>query len=776
MKAMSPWRAGARLLLLVISACLLLWLCPRLAGAETLQAPIGAKAISLGSTRVACGAPGGGWLFDDKTQSLLPPTNPAAIGSMVELRVAASLAACGASQATIKLVATGPWPTIDPSSIVFVPDQASLEARGRGLSGVGVAWRSSSASGLDVCQNPKLEPSAEHCIWTVGHNMSALPGAGLVWVPPGGRTGPDVVSFDARGRQTPADAFVLSPARVNLASLLPPDAAIDLSTRRGEVPIAHPESIAAVDCGEVRCELSRDKLIVRALSSNVNSFDVKFKLLPGVFVAKGLGFETTPVARLAVLHCPMSVASGQPLRGVENVRVVIRLEGRCAAELPSLLFFSGGIPLDVLSTQSDATGAEALLRVGVTDALSLSVTAVHKDAPGVTVAVARVDSAPIPPVSETLEIEGHPNLSFIPNNRPAVVHARGLPGHARLVPLSVPGVYTVLASGSDFTITGDPNASGQANLRFGYRDTSLSGDFANADLAVLSSPIQRSIHEANITAPFGASAMGPKPLAELVCGPGPAGSVRVMPGAPAHLPFDLRDSCRVIFHRERLTRELGTQKLTLDVEVVDADGASRGDARVSSSIVLRPGSEPLFAWIQGIKRPFDRVIVRLSHSADEAHYVNALEIQTGVPEVKWAAVLGTGRARLYATTAIPTGLYRFGDARHSGVLTLNFGILSRLTWLDADGHEGFLGLEAGIMAIGLSNDTGDTGKSLTQVGAVCGLGISVPIANRAAPTQASINLHGWFEERISSTGADPGQRAAFIFGPSISIGNVGTNL
>ncbi len=111
------------------------------------------------------------------------------------------------------------------------------------------------------------------------------------------------------------------------------------------------------------------------------------------------------------------------------------------------------------------------------------------------------------------------------------------------------------------------------------------------------------------------------------------------------------------------------------------------------------------------------------------------------------------------------------------MLTLSFGVLSRLTWLDTDGHEGFLRLEAGIMAIGLAkDDTGDTGQSLTQVGAVCGLGISVPIANRASPTQASINLHGWLEESISASGTDPGRRDAFIFGPSISIGNVGTNL
>jgi hypothetical protein len=606
--------------------------------------------------------------------------------------------------------------------------------------------------------------------------MSANPGAGLVWVPPGGRMGADVVTFDAEGKQAPPETFFLLPARVNLSSLLPADASIDLSTGSGEVPIAHAESIAAVDCGDVRCDVSRDKLAVRALSSNVNAVDVKFKLLPGVFVAKGVGFDAMPTARLAVVHCPMSVASGAPLREVENARVVVRIEGRCASELPSLHFFIGSAPADVLSTQADSTGAEALLRVGATEASTLSITAVHSDSPGVAVAVARVDTAPAPVVSVTLEIEGHPNLSFIPNNRQALVHPQILPGHAHLVPLAVPGVYSVGQRGMDFTVTGDKNASGQAALRFGYRDDSLSGDFANADLAVLTSPIQRSIHEANVTAPFGRSAMGPRPLAELVCGAGLLGSIRVMPGVPAHLPFDLRDSCRVIFHRERLSREFGTQKLSLDIEVVDADGASRGDAHVSSAIVLRPGPEPLFAWIQGVKQPFDRVIVRLSHAADEAHYVNALEIQTGVPEVKWAAVLGTGHARLYATTAIPTGLYRFGDARHSGVLTLNFGVLSRLTWLDSDGHEGFLGLEAGIMAIGLANATGDTGQSLTQVGAVCGLGISVPIANRASPTQASINLHGWFEESISNSGTDPGRREAFIFGPSISIGNVGTNL
>jgi hypothetical protein len=60
------------------------------------------------------------------------------------------------------------------------------------------------------------------------------------------------------------------------------------------------------------------------------------------------------------------------------------------------------------------------------------------------------------------------------------------------------------------------------------------------------------------------------------------------------------------------------------------------------------------------------------------------------------------------------------------------------------------------------------------VGAVLGLGVAVPIANRSTVTQASINLHAWLEADI--TGSSDSSRYAFIFGPSISIGNVGTNL
>jgi len=185
---------------------------------------------------------------------------------------------------------------------------------------------------------------------------------------------------------------------------------------------------------------------------------------------------------------------------------------------------------------------------------------------------------------------------------------------------------------------------------------------------------------------------------------------------------------------------------------------------------VRPGKEPKIAWVKGVAAQYDRVIIRLTHEADEQHYLGGEALLNNAPSVQWPILFGTGRLRIYATTAIPTGLYRFGGKEGSGPLALNFGVLSRLTWLDRDGKEGLLGLEAGMMAFGLTGTPSTTGESLTQVGAVVGAGLSIPIANASQATQASINLHGWFEQALAGGAGTP---RAFIFGPSISIGNIG---
>ncbi|HEY3594741.1 MAG TPA: hypothetical protein VGL13_12735, partial [Polyangiaceae bacterium] len=626
--------------------------------------------------------------------------------------------------------------------------------------------------------DPDLEPNAEHCSWAVAHGLSAAPTDGVLsWLPAGGHAGSDVRSFDAAGRSVPPDAFVLTPARILLDSLVPADSTIDLSTGRGEVPVSHAEAVASVDCGAVRCELAGSRLLVKGLSTGVNAIDVKFKLAPHVFLQKKDGVDTQPIVHLTVLHCHMSIISGAPLRGNETIKAIVRLEGRCSREVGSLHFLANNAPADVLETEPSDNATEVLLRVGSIDTPALTVAATRTDDPAVTIAVARADTQPSPSIRTALELPGHPNTNFIPNNRGITVHFPTLEGGAKLVVLPVEGVYSVRQEGNVTIVQGDPNAAGLAALRFGFRQPSLRAPWNQTDLATLVDPLQRSIHEANLPAPIGPSSFSAEPLIELICANEEHVLTRIMPGETAHLPFDVRDSCRMVFHRERLSPEYGTQKLNLDIEVVNSDGNARAEGHVSQTIVLRSGEEPRYAWIHGVQAPFDRIIIRLSQAADEAHYVGGLDIPTGAPDVKWTAVLGTGHARLYATSAIPTGLYRFGDAAHSGVLSLNFGIVSRLTWLDREGHEGFLGLEFGVMAIGLTDDKSPaSGQSLTQIGVIGGLGISVPIANRSTPTEAAVNLHAWVEEDVSRhSGPDSGSRFALIFGPSISIGNVGTS-
>jgi hypothetical protein len=102
---------------------------------------------------------------------------------------------------------------------------------------------------------------------------------------------------------------------------------------------------------------------------------------------------------------------------------------------------------------------------------------------------------------------------------------------------------------------------------------------------------------------------------------------------------------------------------------------------------------------------------------DEAHDIGGAEVNVNLPSAQWLVVVGEGHLRFYATAAIPTGLFRI--TAPSDVLTLNFGALSRLTWLDHEGHEGLLGLEFGAMGIGLAATPGFP-RTLAVLGGLAG--------------------------------------------------------
>lgn len=737
--------------------------------AQTLQAPVGGAAIPVGPGLVACAA-AGGWVLEAGGTQLRPPSAEAAAGSSVVVRAATSFSACASSKQPLTLVATGRFPVLEPASVTLYVDEARVEAHGRNLKGAQLRWLGPGHAGTDACPEPKTDAAGQSCAWVVGRDLSADPAADVLRVLPAfARIGEGQRLFDAQGQAVPLDGVPLSAARVVIGRLLTSDSAVDLSMGRGELPLVHPEAVAGVDCGVLDCAFVAKRLSITS-TTPATTAEVRFRLLPRVLFQRKGGTEATPSFKLPVLHCAMTLVSGEPVRKNEAAKIVVRLDPHCLASRDLYRFSVGGAALRVLGDADTEAGLYVMLELGAYAQDELELTARRSDTDAVVAALTTPTRA-LGAVRASLGLPDAPRIDFVPTNRPAFVNVSSLASGERWELVTLANVYTAGHDAQRATIVGDPDAEGFAQLQFALRSTALPAALGEVDLAVAVDPLQRKIREANVPVPLGPSMAGGRPLVEFKCGPS-GKTLALHPGDPINVPFAWRDSCRVTVHRERLRRENGRQRISLSVDVYSADGVARSEGHVKDTLEIGPGAEPRQIWIQGVTTAFDRVVVRVAHANDDNHYVAGSELYASGPAVQWSVVLGTGHARIYATSAIPAGLYRFGDKDHSGLLSLNFGLISRLTWLTNDGKEGLLGLEGGVMVIGLASSTSTTGRSLTEVGVPVGLGLSIPIANRLSLAEASINLHGWVEFPISRQDHTP----AFIFGPSISIGNIGANL
>jgi hypothetical protein len=715
--------------------------------AQALEAPVGGAAIPL-----------------------RPPSAEAAAGTSAAVRVAPSFGACLQSKRQLTLLATGPFPVFESTSITLFADEARVEARGRNLKGAQLRWLGPGHSGIDACPEPKTDAAGQSCAWVVGRDLSADPSADtLRALPAFAVVGEGHRLFDARGQAVPPDGVPVAPARIVLGRLLASDSAIDLSMGRSELILTHPEAVAGADCGALDCSFVAKRLLVTS-TAPVSSAEVRVRLAPRVFLQRKGQLEALPSFKLQVLRCAMALVSGEPVRRNDAAKIVVRLERRCLAARELYRFSVGDAPLRVLGEADSEDSLFVVLELGSYAGEQLELTARRSDTDAVVAALA-TPTRSLPHVRASLGLPDAPRIDFVPTNRPASVNVSGLVQGERWELVSLPNVYTAGHDHQHQTVVGDPDAEGFAQLQFALKSAAVPAALGEVALAVALDPLQRKIREANVPVPLGPSMAGGKPLVEFKCGPS-GKSVALHPGDPVNLPFAWRDSCRVTVHRQRLRAENGRQRIMLTVDVYSADGVARSEGHLKDTLEIGPGPEPRQIWIQGVTTAFDRVVVRVAHANDDHHYVAGSELYASGPAVQWSVVLGTGHARVYATSAIPAGLYRFGDRDHSGVLSLNFGIISRLTWLTSEGKEGLLGLEGGVMVIGLASSTSTTGRSLSEVGVPVGLGLSIPIANRLSLAEASINLHGWVEFPISREDHTP----AFIFGPSISIGNIGANL
>jgi hypothetical protein len=729
---------------------------------------------------VVCGPLAGGWTIEggDRRFVVPPPINTPNLARTLDVKVADSVAGCGTSKQTLTLVALGASPELDTAGITLWPDDGRLELRGQRLKGMVVAWSvpgDDKKRGSDACLDAQ-GTKAQTCTIPLSPGLPA--DVQLVWLPPNARVGDDVTTFDAFGNRVDPEALRVRPTRVILSKPLVQTTVIDAVALPARVVLTHPEVVASVDCGTASCELVDKAVSVRAVPDLQQAVTLKLRLAPRVFGSRGDALDAVVTTTIPLLSCPMTVIAGTVVRDVDDTSAVVRLDPSCGRDPNHLRWSGGGGPAEVKKVVKATDGVYVWLRVDRVTSERITITASRPDLENTIVALATDKTIALPQAGLALELPGHGKIDFVPTNRPAVVAVAGANEYGRLVPVAIDGAYTVTTENGVTSIRAAASAEGFVALRLAYRVPTLPGELAAADLAISTERVQRAMREAAVPAPIGASvyAGGDAALVEVVCG-----DHRLEAGKLYRIPFDARSSCRVVLHQERLTPGDGGQEVTLEIEVTKADGTPRPEAKVSEHMVLRAGGTSRLVPIKSGLAEFDKIEVRVAHVIDESRYVvsSAAPAKPGVLAAQWSAIVDGGRFRLYATATIPAGLYRVNQP--SGQLTLNFGVLSRLTTLDRQGKEGLLGLELGVMGLGLAPQRTNIEFPAT-LAIVSGLGIRVPLGQGA-----TLGIQGWFayefrDGPIYMLNPDGSRNEvsagswSFIFGPSISFGNVGLNL
>lgn len=739
---------------------------------KTLAMPIGGQEIVLGENRVFCPASENiqGWEFvNRRSVRALPNALPAMTTTVT---VAATTNQCKDSQESVRLLAIAKEaPYVDASSVIIEVDNGRLILSGKHLAQSVMAWRFDNRMGEDVCVKPDIENGVERCAYSIPKDIPADPSRLQFWILPEGVRDTFLISiFDARGNPQNLNSFQLRSFSLVIRPPIVPDTVVDVFSGIAQGAIRHGEAILNVDCLGARCDVEGTNLVVRAAQGSDDTLEARFRLRPHVFVEGKTGRENVYEASVPLQRCSLSIVSASPLRGIGNQSLVVKLAKQCS-DAQSLSFSTMNDAARLESTQIVAGETYAVLNVPRVEREELVIVARRKSSL-VASAKTRTRTAT---VSARLEIEDQGTIDFIPTNRSARIKVLTTNATGVFVPLPVQGAYTIEheAGGAD-AIKGADEAAGAVALRFAYRDPRLPAGLRETTLATIDEPVIRLLKIANIPVPLTQQA-SKKPLVELYCGDGHGRIHAITAGSPAYIEYRARDTCRLIFHRERLSPLDGSQSLWLSVRVVSVSGEARGDATLNRRLLLRAARQPLYAFISGVDAPFDRILIQVSHADIETHYGARSEETLSAPELQWSVVAGRDRFRLYGTTALPSGLYRLSDESSSGVLAFNAGVLFRLLPLSRDGRELPFAAEAGLMWMGLAGGNASS-SARGEIAIVAGLGLSVPIASVASASQTSVGLHAWFEYEVSRTlSGRPGSPYAFVFGPSISVGDLGFN-
>jgi hypothetical protein len=743
--------------------------------AETLQVPEGGKAIPIGRNRVLCSVLPDGWTASGDRQSVRPPNAASLSNRTAEVEVAAAPTGCASAKTALTLIAIANPPDIDPASVTFFADEGRMELKGTNLDQSQIVWQVAKHHGQEACLAPTPTGKLQQCSIPLDRKLPL--DTAFRWLPAYAKDGPDVTTFDIQGQRLDVAALKLRPARTVVGQIFTATDSLDVSQGFGVLPLAHPEAVSSVDCGQARCELGEGGIVVRSVPAQATQIAVSVRLAPRFSMARNDRMESSATGSFALLRCPLAVLSGPPLRDADESRIVIKVAERCRTNA-RLRWSVGAEPAEAIRDLRTSDGDFILLRTQQLAGGSVTISAARADSVAGVVGSVTTQTIPAPRPQSTLELPGHGPINFIPTNRDAVWSLGGVP-HAVLIPLDLPGAYTLRSDKGRTLVRGERDSGGFVSLRYAYRRRDLPKGFDDVNLAVLTETVQRPLHEASVPVVFDNAASKKQPIAEFLCADAQGNSHPLTPGKPASIPYSARATCRVVIHQERVSPEDGQQQVVLEIEVTKASGGKRSEASVNEHMVLRPGGEQRIFFLKGVTEQFDQIEVRLSHVADETRYVMDTSGKQTPPSAQWSATIEGGHVRLYVSLNVPAGLYRINEPAAS--MTLNFGVLGRLTWLNRNGKEGLLGLETGVLGASLiPQQYNNTLPFPPTLATLLGIGLRVEIGQGAA---VGVHLWGAYEFRNSyeytpSSGGSPRNAThwSLLFGPSISIGNIGTNL
>lgn len=673
----------------------------------------------------------------------------------------------------LHLVGVGLFPSKRTGAEVDV-DRDRLALVGPRLSGLVVWWRRreggwsgaacqalAGAAGRERCEVSLAEETVRGALRDDDLTVLALPAGSPL--PEAVPTGLEL--WSARGATAPAAAFSVPLGHWVLDA--PPVHPVAIDGWRGEatVPIHWPGAVASVSCPPERCALAAEGALLQVSTPTEGaSLRIQLALRPDVALRTPMGLAATATIELPVARCQLRPLLPALLGGLDDHRLPLALEASCPRELGGLAVETVP-PTDASVAQLSADGRRLDLSIGHVPAGSAALRV--KLFAGATRTLVGATSVRI---SEgwrgTRALLLDPELGeldSIPTNRE--VRVQLLSPDASLapafVPQSLPGYYTVQKG----RVQGLVPTGGTVPVLVGYRPAEADLPAAAPSLVVFSAEPGYRVRDVSVPLSLAPEDPRARKLVQLICRGADGAERRLMPGETVNLPFASRHSCRLLFDRSVLRSEDGPQRLRITLAVTHPD-ATPAAGGFSKTITLRPTAGIESVWIEPATpiHPFDHLHVSLAQ--DDSHgFYGAGEEATGVAGQEETIIFGNDRLRLYGSATIPTGLYRLTGPQ-AGALNFSAGALLRVAALDRDGREFPFDFESGIFGTGLSQQA--------NLSVVTGFGITVPILNANQPSQASLGIHAWLEYAPTIPGS-LGEKLAFIFGPSVSVGDFGTN-